>query len=118
MGRITLHPFGEVRAHQLLETPAIPAELVLGQYPGGLDAACKVIATLLARQRRQSARLVVLLTDDLRIVAGGATAPGMAALLKRFGSRNHVGRYTHDCDIAHIRDDIEGTAQLICGAHP
>ena len=113
MARIVLQPFGEVLAPTwLTDMPAIPAELVLGQYPQDLDAACAAIDSRLTQSRRPS-RLVVIVSDDLRIVAGGATAPGMAALLKRYGPKNEVGRYVRGCDVACLREDIAKTAEAI-----
>ena len=114
MARIVLQPFGEVLAPTwLTDMPSIPVDLVLGQYPQDLDAACAVIDSLLTRSRRPARLVVVIVSDDLRIVAGGATAPGMAALLKRYGPKNEVGRYVRGCDVACLREDIEKTAEAI-----
>lgn len=113
MNRIVIDSFGGDPARKLLDKPSIPAHLVLGQYPGDLDAVCDAIMTLLSHQRRHNARLVILLTDDYRILGGGATSPGMALLLKRYGPTYHVGRYANGCDIERIRDDIEATATAI-----
>ncbi len=114
---IVLQPFGEVQPPKLQsDTPLIPSDLVLGTYPDDLDAACRAIESLLKRRRRPGSRLVVIVSDDLRIAAGCATARGMAALLKRYGPENEAGRYVHGCYLAWLRDDIEKTADSIIGA--
>lgn len=114
MEQIVLQPFGEVLTPTwLTDMPSIPVDLVLGQYPQELDAACAVIDSLLTRSRRPARLVVVIVSDDLRIVAGGATAPGMAALLKRYGPKNEVGRYVRGCDVACLREDIAKTAEAI-----
>lgn len=118
MERIVLDVFGGDPARKLLDAPPIPDRLVLGRYPADLDAVCKTVGDLLAAQRRPTnARFVILVTEDFRIIGGGATAPGMALLVKRYGPAHQVGRYANGCDIACIREDIEATARALAEPH-
>lgn len=112
---ITLRSNGDaVIAHQwLTDEPLFPDDLVLGYYPDDLDAACNHIDSILTKRMRSSGRLVVIISDDLRIIAGAATKPAITAILKKCGLENQVGRYTRGHDIASLREDIETTARAL-----
>jgi len=111
---ITLPSFGEVlMPNWLTDAPLIPDGLVLGYYPDDLDAACSHIDSILTKRMRSTGRLVVIVSDDLRIVAGAATTPAITAILKKYGAANQAGRYSRGHDMACLRDDIAMTAKAI-----